>query len=126
MVFKYYNLDIGENMKKINVVKESRDFQKIIEKGKCYKNRYYVMYHLENNLNHYRFGISISKKTGNAVIRNLYKRKLRNIIDANKKLYPKNQDYIIIIRKNCLDVEYKELEKYFVNLIKNSNLVEEK
>lgn len=113
-------------MKKINIVKESRDFQKIIENGKCYKNKYYVMYQLENNLNIYRFGISISKKTGNAVIRNLYKRKLRNIIDANKKLYPKNQDYIIIIRKNCLDVEYKELEKYFINLIKNSNLIEEK
>lgn len=113
-------------MKKINIVKESRDFQRIIEQGTCYKNRYFVMYTLENNLNHYRFGISISKKTGNAVVRNLYKRKIRNIIDENKKLYPKNKDYIIIIRKNCLDVEYKELEKFFLYLIKNSNLLEEK
>ena len=104
-------------MKKMNIVKESRDFQKIIEKGKCSKNRYYVIYQLENDLNHYRFGISISKKTGNAVIRNLYKRKLRNIIDANKKLYPKNQDYIIIIRKNCLLLSYQEMKESLFELM---------
>ncbi|MCI8589057.1 MAG: ribonuclease P protein component [Bacilli bacterium] len=113
-------------MKKINIVKENRDFNKIIEKGSCYKNKYFILNTMKNEINHYRFGISISKKTGNAVIRNLYKRKLRNIIDANKKLYSKDKDYIIIIRKNCLDVEYKELEKQFLYLIKNSNLSEEK
>ncbi len=125
MVFKYYN-KTGESMKKINIVKENRDFNKIIEKGSCYKNKYFILNTMKNEINHYRFGISISKKTGNAVIRNLYKRKLRNIIDANKKLYSKDKDYIIIIRKNCLDVEYKELEKQFLYLIKNSNLSEEK
>lgn len=113
-------------MKKINTVKESRDFQKIIENGKCYKNRYFVMHTLPNDLDRYRFGISISKKTGNAVIRNLYKRKVRNIIDNNKKLYPKGKDYIIIIRKNCLDVKYEDLEKAFLHLIKNSNSIKEK
>ncbi len=113
-------------MKKINIVKENKDFNRIINEGKSYKNKYFILNTMDNNLEHYRFGISMSKKTGNAVIRNLYKRKLRNIIDTNKKLYSKNKDYIIIIRKNCLDVEYKELEKSFLYLIKNSNLTEEK
>ncbi len=113
-------------MKKINIVKENKDFNNIIKDGRSYKNKYFIINVMENNLNHYRFGISISKKTGNAVVRNLYKRKLRNIIDANKKLYSNNKDYIIIIRKSCLGVEYKELEKFFLYLIKNSNLSEEK
>lgn len=108
-------------MKKINIVKENRDFQNIIENGKCFKNRYFVLYTTENKWNRYRFGISISKKTGNAVIRNLYKRKLRNIIDTNKNIYSNNKDYIIIIRKSCLSIGYKELESNFLNLIKNSN-----
>ncbi len=108
-------------MKKINIVKESKDFQRIIENGKCTKNRYFVLYTSKNDENHYRFGISISKKVGNAVVRNRYKRKVRNIIDTNKKLYSNDKDYIIIIRKSCLDIEYKELEANLLNLIKNSD-----
>lgn len=105
-------------MKKINIIKENKTFNQIINLNKCVKDKNFIIYYnynLENN--NYRFGISVGKKIGHAVIRNKYKRKIRNIIDNNKKLYAKKLDYIIIVRKNCLNLTFLEMEKSFIQLI---------
>ncbi len=105
-------------MKKVNIVKENRIFNNIIKLNRCVKDKNLVIYYKKNDNNaNYRFGISVGKKIGCAVVRNNYKRKLRNIIDNHKKLYAKNLDYIIIVRKNCLNITFAEIEKSFVYLI---------
>lgn len=103
-------------MKKTNIVKSNNEFQNIINHGYKIQNNIYILYIKENELSKYRFGVSVGKKIGNAVTRNKYKRKIRSIIDNNKKLYENNKDYIIIIKKSCLDKTYQELEKSFIML----------
>ncbi len=105
-------------MKKINVVKSNLEFNDVIKAGKCYKNQYFVLYIKNNNLDRYRFGISVPKKVTNAVNRNKLKRKVRNILDNHRNLYSKNKDYIIIIRKSCLMEPFKVLEDNLVDLLK--------
>ena len=104
-------------MKKCNIVKKKYEFDSIIKQGQIIKNSYYVIYYMNNNLDLYRFGISVSKKLGNAVFRNRYKRKIRNIIDNNKKYYQNNMDYIIIMRNGCIDADFTTMEKMFISLI---------
>ena len=74
-------------MKKKFIVKTAREFEEIIKNGICKKNRYYVIHYKSNNLEYDRYGLSVSKKLGNAVFRNKYKRKLRSIIDNYKITY---------------------------------------
>jgi len=105
-------------MKKINVVKSNEDFNDIMNTGKCVKNRYFVLYSKKNNLEKYRFGITVGKKVCNAVNRNKLKRKIRNILDNHKNLYSNSKDYIIIIRKSCLDEDYSTLEDNLIYLLK--------
>ena len=105
-------------MKKINIVKSNEEFNLVMSKGKCIKNKYFVMYSIPNNLDKYRFGISVGKKVCNAVNRNKLKRQVRNILDNNKKIYSKSRDYIIIVRKSSLGEEYSCLEENLVNLLK--------
>ncbi len=104
-------------MRKLYIVKTNQQFDNIIKTGKCFKNKYFVIYNKDNNLKYDRFGISVTKKLGNAVFRNKYKRKIRSIIDNCKKDYNNGKDYIIILRKGALDKSYQELEKELIKLI---------
>ena len=108
-------------MKKINIVKENRDFSNIINNGKFVKDKNLIIYSLPNNLNKSRFGISVGTKIGKAHIRNNLKRKLRNIVDLNKNSYSNSKDYIIIVRKNCLDIEFNNIKESYDNLLNKIN-----
>ena len=105
-------------MRKLYIVKESKDFDKIIKNNIFNKNKSFVVYNMENNLKYNRYGISVSKKLGNAVFRNKYKRKIRSIIDNYKKDYNISKDYIIILRRGALDKNFKELTDDLENLIR--------
>lgn len=108
-------------MDKLHTVKKSKEFSKIIHSGVFFKNRSYVIYYKDNGLDNYRFGISVSKKLGNAVARNKSKRQLRYIIDKYKKNYQNGTDYIIIIKNGFIDLDFESKEKDFVYLINKIN-----
>lgn len=105
-------------MKKEDIVKNNYEFNNIIKKGNYKKNNDFVIYYLNNNVGHFRIGISVSKKIGNAVTRNYYKRIIRNICHINKNLYSKEKDYIIIMRKGLTTLTFKEANNSFVDLVK--------
>ena len=111
-------------MKKIEIVKKSKDFDAIIKDNKFVKNNDFIIYYTHNDKNLNRFGISVGKKIGNAVERNYYKRVIRNICDINKNIYSKNKDYIIIMRKGCTNLSFKEKNDSFVSLINKIQFIE--
>ena len=108
-------------MKKEEVVKKSREFDYIIKNGKFKKNNDFVIYYIDNEIEYNRFGISVSKKIGNAVTRNYYKRVIRNICDKSKNLYSNRKDYIIIMRKGLISLSFKEAYDSMNDLLKKIN-----
>jgi len=111
-------------MKKKEIIKKSLDYTNIINKNNKIKNKYYSIFYVksENTL----FGISIPKKTGNAVVRNKIKRQIKNIIDKNKINIQNNYNYVIIIRKEILELPYLEMEKELISLFKKVGAKNEK
>ena len=111
-------------MKKINILKENYDFERIIKNNKSYRNNYcYIYIERKDNSEPYKFGISVSKKIGNAVIRNTYKRRIKSILDKNK--YNNSFNCILVIRKTVLDSDYNEIEKSITNDLIKLNLIKE-
>ena len=103
-------------MKKIEIIKSSGEYTEIINTSKSKKSKYFSIYYRKNN-NSNRYGITVPKKTGTAVIRNKIKRRIKNIIDNNKKIVHNGYDYVIIIKKGILELTYKEIEKELLKLI---------
>lgn len=97
-----------------NRIKKHSEFQNVIQSGKLERSDSFNMYFMKNTYEYTRIGISVPKKSGNAVIRNKIKRQVRamcsKIIDFNQSL-----DIVLVIRK-AYDVEnysfiMNELEK---------------
>ncbi len=102
-------------MKKKNIIKEKRDFDRIFRFNNQTKSKYAFLYTYDTNKEH-RFGICISKKLGNAVTRNKLKRQIKDIIDKSK-LHFTNKDYIIVLKKSAVGTEYLLLKEDILNLL---------
>ena len=109
-------------MKRYEMVKSHEDFNNIINNGQKLKGKYFLLFAYPKNEKRCKFGIGVGKSLGNAVVRNKYKRIVRNIIDTNKFLFKNSYNYIIIIKKEALGVKYQELESSLKNLIRKDNL----
>ena len=112
-------------MKKRFRVKKEKDFSAIFKKGKSFANRKFVIYRLENNEQHFRVGLSVSKKLGNAVMRNQIKRRIRHILIEHKNQLVENVDFVVIARKGVEILDYAEMEKNLLHVLKLSKIYQE-
>ena len=111
----------GEILKKINSLKKSTDFERIIKNNRSYKYKDYFIYVERNTNDIYHFGLSVGKKIGNAVTRNKVKRQIRSMID---QIYFKNNfNCIIIVKKSYLNHTFNENSKCFKEAMEQLNLV---
>lgn len=81
-------------MKRINRVRKHQEFDSIIHESHAIKSKHFAVYYHRKEELLTRIGISVSKKNGNAVTRNLIKRQIRAIIGSN---LPLNLPYDIIV-----------------------------
>ena len=68
----------GVKMEKKLRIKKNDEFQLVFQKGESFANRQFVVYVLDKpGQDYFRIGLSVSKKIGNAVVRNQVKRYIR-------------------------------------------------
>lgn len=103
-------------MKKVNIVKKNQEFNNIIKVGKKFTTDIFYVYIVDNYKNYNRYGISVSKKVGNAVVRNKYKRRIKSIIDGEKIKFS-GLDIIIISRPKLKFCDYQYIKNNIIKLI---------
>ena len=112
-------------MKKSFRVKREKDFKAIFKDGTSFANRKFVVYQLENQQNQFRVGLSVSKKLGNAVTRNQIKRRIRHILHSVKGSLVEHVDFVVIARKGVETLDYAEMEKNLLHVLKLSKIYQE-
>ena len=106
-------------MKKELRVKKNKEFQEAFQKGRSFANRQFVVYALtKEGQDFFRIGLSVSKKVGNAVVRNQIKRYIRQAILELGDLLLTGHDYIIIARKPVADMDFFEAKKSLTHVLK--------
>lgn len=99
-------------------LKKNSDFQKVYRQGKSYANKYLVMYVLGNSTSNNRFGISVSKKVGNSVVRHHFTRLLRESYRLHENMFSSGLDIVVVVKVSARDCSYREIESALLHLAK--------
>ncbi|KGX85680.1 ribonuclease P protein component [Pontibacillus litoralis] len=111
-------------MKKQNRIKKNEEFQAVFKHGKSFANRQLVLYYLQKeNQHHFRIGLSVNKRIGNAVMRNQVKRYLRQAFHELEPSVDPSYDLVIIARKPTNQMDYFQLKNSLTHLLKKTNLL---
>jgi ribonuclease P protein component len=100
------------------------DFNKIFKNGSRLENENIKVFAFKRNDGQVirRLGLVTPRKVGTAVVRNRTKRRLREIFRTNKHLLKPCLDLIFISNSGTASLDYYNLEKSILNLLKSAKL----
>ncbi len=109
-------------MKKEYRIKKSKEIEAVLKKKKFVSNAYFVIYIKDQDeTNHFRYAMSVSKKIGKAVVRNHIKRQIRAII---RQLSIKDGvDIFIITRNKIKEISYQEMSRQLCHLLQKQKIL---
>lgn len=102
------------------------DFSKVYKYGKSTANRQFVLYVYKNaHVEHFRLGISVSKKIGKAVVRNRMRRLIKEIVRQHAPRIREHHDLVIVVRKAALDLSFDEMNRSIIHVLKRASVWKE-
>lgn len=111
-------------MKRRYRLRENRRFQEVRRRGRSYRDRLLVMCVLPNGLTHSRFGFSVSRRIGKAVLRNRVKRRLREAIRLRMDRIQPGWDMVFIARNPIRSADYHEIDAACARLLRRASLLQ--
>ena len=106
-------------------IKNNSDFLKAYRHGKSYANRYLVMYVRKNDLDRNRYGITVSKKVGNSVVRHHLVRLVRESFRLHKDEIETGLDIVVVARQMAKESDFKKIESAYLHLCGLHNILRE-
>lgn len=107
-------------MKKLETLRNSQQFRKVYEQGQVFHSSLFSAFFLKVGNGERRIGITVTRKIGNAVIRNRCKRRLR---EALKKQFSEFEnavgfELVINAKSNLVRAEFSSIETTLAKSLK--------
>jgi ribonuclease P protein component len=89
----------------------SADFDRTLRSGHRTASEYLALFVSDNELGRPRVGLAVSRKLGNAVVRNRIKRRLRELVKPLLTQTEGGRDVVIVARARAVDAEVTRLRQ---------------
>ena len=97
------------SFRKTQRILKRKDFVNLNRSGKRFHTKHFSVTVKRSGLGTNRLGITASKKTGNAVLRNRIKRLVREFFRLNKSRFPQEVDILVAAKKGAAALDYWEV-----------------
>jgi ribonuclease P protein component len=105
-------------------LRKNEHFQAVFQKGSSAANKQFVLYCAkQEGQAAFRAGISVSKKIGNAVIRNRVKRLIREAVGRLEGVIPPDVDLVIIARPGVEAMTLDAIEQSLLHVMKRAKVI---
>ncbi len=111
-------------MNRVYSIKKKDDMDAIFKVKNSVGNGYFAVYTKKHEVSHFKFAVSIGKKYGNAVERNLAKRRIRYIVSKYKDLIKNDISFVIVIKPTVKSLKYNNILTNLEKLFVKSKLIE--
>lgn len=112
-------------MRKKEVLRRKKDFNRAYRKGKSLNDRYVVLFSIKNGLPYTRIAFLASKKVGNSVQRNRAKRLMKESYRTLEASVLQGYDLIVIARNSINGKKCSEVCNSLRRVLKKLDLLEE-
>ena len=109
-------------MRKEKRLTRPQQYSLVYKRGGSWVSDLLVLRALPNGLAFSRYGLSVSKKVGGAVIRNRIKRRLREILE--KVSTGRACDIVFVVRPAAVDADFSGLKESVEKLLERAGLLE--
>ena len=110
-------------MRKEQRLRKAKDFEAVRQEGRSWADKHLVLAIRRNGLGVTRFGFTIGKRVGNAVVRNRIKRRLRE--SSRLADVQEGWDVVFIARSGAASADYQMLNKSARELFRRAKLLSE-
>ncbi len=104
-------------------LKKSAEFQRVRALKQSWAHPLLVLYVAPNDLNVTRVGISVSKRTGKAVVRNRVKRLIREAVRGHLPSLVRGRDLVFIARAGTAGAGYQQITQAVETLLGRARLL---
>jgi ribonuclease P protein component len=104
----------------MQTLRNSQQFRRVYERGDKIHTPFFSAFFLKNDAGERRYGITVTRKIGVAVVRNRCKRRLREIL-RNHELSPScsgSFDMVINVKSGLAEADFKLIQESFARVMK--------
>ncbi|MFN0111199.1 MAG: ribonuclease P protein component [Blastocatellia bacterium] len=107
-------------MKKLETLRNSQEFRKVYEQGQVFHSSLFSAFFLKVENEERRIGITVTRKIGNAVIRNRCKRRLREALKNQFSEFENALGFelVVNVKSNLVRAEFSSIEMTLAKILK--------